>query len=209
MIEPGERSKFPLPRALSCADLEQKVAAAYPDEFGRWLASQIRPAILPWPRPEPTNPAVSRFGGKPLAPKDWTWPAYDDEPMLFIAQIDCAVLQGRRSPRCFRRTGCSASSAIRTSPAAPTSAAARNAAPSSTGRAKPSSSRAIHRSPILRSSPVPASNSWRLSRFLTSFPVSSKGRRKAASTTATSGCAIRKDAALARWPTGRRSVRTT
>lgn len=94
MIEPGERSKFPLPRALSCADLEQKVAAAYPDEFGRWLASQIRPAILPWPRPEPTNPAVSRFGGKPLAPKDWTWPAYDDEPMLFIAQIDCAVLQG-------------------------------------------------------------------------------------------------------------------
>ena len=94
MIGPGERSKFPLPEALSRTDLERKIAAAYPAEFGRWLASQIRPAILPWPRPEPADPTVSRFGGKPLAPRDWTWPDYYDEPMLFIAQIDCAALQG-------------------------------------------------------------------------------------------------------------------
>lgn len=94
MIEPGQRSKFPLPEALSRTDLERKIATAYPDEFGRWLASQIRPAILPWPRSEPADPTVSRFGGKPLAPKGWTWPDYADEPMLFIAQIDCAALRG-------------------------------------------------------------------------------------------------------------------
>lgn len=96
MIRPRERSKFPLPSALSRERLERDIETAFPDEFGRWLKSHIRPAVCLWPRSAPADLTVSRFGGKPLAPKDWIWPDYDDEPMLFIAQIDCAALQKTR-----------------------------------------------------------------------------------------------------------------
>lgn len=94
MIRPNQRSTSPLPSALSRARVEEEIVQAYPDEFGQWLKTQIRPAICPWPRSEPTDPAVSRFGGKPLAPKGWSWPDFDGEPLLFIAQIDCSKLRG-------------------------------------------------------------------------------------------------------------------
>ncbi len=94
MIQPGERSRFPLPRALTRPELEQAISAAYPDEFGQWLTTQILPAICLWPRTAPADLGVSRFGGKPLVPADWVWPGYAGEPILFIAQIDCAALQG-------------------------------------------------------------------------------------------------------------------
>jgi uncharacterized protein YwqG len=38
--------------------------------------------------------AASRLGGTPLAPPDWEWPTFEDEPMLFVGQIDCAELRG-------------------------------------------------------------------------------------------------------------------
>jgi len=94
MIRPGKRSKFPPPEAPSRAQREAEIMAAHPDDFGRWLTTQLRPGVCLWPRPEPADPAVSRFGGRPLAPEGWTWPDKDGEPMLFIAQIDCAALSG-------------------------------------------------------------------------------------------------------------------
>ncbi|MSP48938.1 MAG: DUF1963 domain-containing protein [Alphaproteobacteria bacterium] len=93
-MRPDERSKLPPPRARSRTSIEQEVVAKYPDDFGRQLAAQIRPAMLLWPRPAPADPMASRLGGKPLAPEGWEWPTYDEEPMLFIAQINCAELKG-------------------------------------------------------------------------------------------------------------------
>jgi uncharacterized protein YwqG len=93
-MRPDARSKLPLPKARSRPSLEQEILAKYPDDFGRQLAAQIRPAMLLWPRPMPTDPMASRLGGKPMAPPEWEWPAYDEEPMLFVAQINCAELKG-------------------------------------------------------------------------------------------------------------------
>ena len=53
------------------------------------------PAIGLWPQRRADIPAAaSRFGGTPLAPPDWEWPTFEDEPMLFVGQIDCAELRG-------------------------------------------------------------------------------------------------------------------
>ena len=53
------------------------------------------PAIGLWPQRRADVPAVaSRLGGTPLAPPDWEWPTFEDEPMLFVGQIDCAELRG-------------------------------------------------------------------------------------------------------------------
>ncbi len=93
-MRPDDRSKFPLPKARTRASIEQEIATKYPDDFGQKLTSEIRPALLLWPRPVSTNPMASRLGGKPLAPHDWEWPTYREEPMLFVAQINCAELKG-------------------------------------------------------------------------------------------------------------------
>ncbi len=93
-MRPDRRCKLPLPKARTRASIEQEIAARYPGDFGRQLAARIRPATLLWPRPTPADPMASRLGGKPLAPKDWTWPTYDGEPMLFVAQINCGELKG-------------------------------------------------------------------------------------------------------------------
>lgn len=87
------RSTFPLPPAWPRKSIEQAIANNYPDEIGGPLAAQIRPGVLLWPRSGPADPTVSRLGGKPLAPPDWEWPVYNEEPMLFVAQINCADLK--------------------------------------------------------------------------------------------------------------------
>ena len=53
------------------------------------------PAIGLWPqRRAEVGPAVSRFGGVPMAPKGWQWPVAEEEPRLFVGQINCAELRG-------------------------------------------------------------------------------------------------------------------
>lgn len=93
-MSPDTRSRFPLPRARSRTSIEKEITDKYPDDFGRTLAAAIRPALLVWPRPAPADPMASRLGGKPLAPRDWEWPTFREEPLLFVAQINCAELKG-------------------------------------------------------------------------------------------------------------------
>jgi uncharacterized protein YwqG len=53
------------------------------------------PAIGLWPQRRPNVPATtSRFGGKPLAPPDWQWPIVQEEPLLFVGQINCSEMRG-------------------------------------------------------------------------------------------------------------------
>jgi uncharacterized protein YwqG len=53
------------------------------------------PAIGLWPqRRAEVGPAVSRFGGVPVAPQGWQWPVAEEEPRLFVGQINCAELRG-------------------------------------------------------------------------------------------------------------------
>lgn|GEM_PF-1167442 len=84
----------PPPPALSRSDIARRLADAVP-EFSDRLIALALPAIALWPQRRDTIPATaSRFGGMPLAPPGWQWPTVEEEPLLFVGQINCAELRG-------------------------------------------------------------------------------------------------------------------
>jgi hypothetical protein len=90
---PYRRKLFPfepLPRQCSRTDVETLVCEAFPGDRGNSLLALLRPSIRPWPRQASSGPVESRFGGMPAVPSGWLWPHESEEPLLFLAQIDCA-----------------------------------------------------------------------------------------------------------------------
>jgi uncharacterized protein YwqG len=84
----------PPPPALTHDDIAQRLRRNVPWACNR-LSDLARPAIGLWPqRRAEIAPAASRLGGAPLAPRGWRWPVVDEEPLLFIGQINCAELRG-------------------------------------------------------------------------------------------------------------------
>jgi uncharacterized protein YwqG len=83
----------PSPPAMTREEIAQRLRRALP-EFCDRLTKLMLPAIGLWP--QRTNGAVpltaSRLGGLALAPPHWEWPTVEEEPLLFIAQINCADL---------------------------------------------------------------------------------------------------------------------
>jgi len=83
----------PPPPALTRSEIAERLRRAVP-EFCDRLMDLLLPAIGLWPqRRADVAPTASRFGGKPLAPPDWQWPALKDEPLLFVGQIKCAEVR--------------------------------------------------------------------------------------------------------------------
>ena len=95
------------PAGLAQAELEYRVRSEFPQDLVEAIISLARPAIGVWPQPLPAaaNPGMSRLGGMPSIPEDWNWPTLDDEPMLFVGQINCAELAALESARLFPRSG--------------------------------------------------------------------------------------------------------
>ena len=84
----------PPPAALTRDEIAERLRRSVPASRDR-LMDLTLPAIGLWPQRRADIPAAaSRFGGTPLAPPDWEWPTFEDEPMLFVGQIDCAELRG-------------------------------------------------------------------------------------------------------------------
>ena len=84
----------PPPAPLTRDEIAERLRRSVPASRDR-LMDLALPAIGLWPQRRADIPAVaSRFGGTPLAPPDWEWPTFEDEPMLFVGQIDCAELRG-------------------------------------------------------------------------------------------------------------------
>jgi uncharacterized protein DUF1963 len=83
------------PPALTGVEIAQRLRSMSPEFCDRLFALAL-PAIGLWPqRPGAANLAtVSRLGGTPVAPPDWQWPIVDDEPLLFVGQINCAEFAG-------------------------------------------------------------------------------------------------------------------
>jgi uncharacterized protein YwqG len=100
-------SALPVPVGLAHAELEARVRSELPLDLAEPIISLARPTIGIWPQPSTpgADPRISRFGGMPLVPKGWTWPTFDDEPMLFVGQINCADLAALPSARLFPRSG--------------------------------------------------------------------------------------------------------
>jgi len=82
------------PPALARDEIAERLRQSLP-EFCDRLMDLALPAIGLWPqRRAEVGPAVSRFGGVPMAPKGWQWPVAEEEPRLFVGQINCAELRG-------------------------------------------------------------------------------------------------------------------
>jgi uncharacterized protein YwqG len=88
------RSSLDVPRGMTRAELEERVHAEFPEDLACQLLELALPSIGMWPRrlQEGADPRASRLGGMPLVPEPWAWPRLDDEPMLFVGQINCAEL---------------------------------------------------------------------------------------------------------------------
>jgi uncharacterized protein YwqG len=84
----------PAPVALTQDEMAERLRQGVP-EFCDRLMDLALPAIGLWPvRRDGIVATASRFGGAPLAPPDWQWPTVEDEPLLFVGQINCAELHG-------------------------------------------------------------------------------------------------------------------
>jgi hypothetical protein len=85
----------PPPPALTRDEIAARLRRGVPEACDR-LMDLALPAIGLWPQRRADIPATaSRFGGKPWAPPDWQWTAaVEDEPLLFVGQINCAELRG-------------------------------------------------------------------------------------------------------------------
>ncbi len=82
------------PAALTHDQIAERLRQAIPASYDR-LMDLALPAIGLWPqRRADMAAAASRFGGTPLTPPDWHWPTFEEEPMLFVGQINCAELRG-------------------------------------------------------------------------------------------------------------------
>jgi uncharacterized protein YwqG len=84
----------PPPPALARGEIAERLRKSVP-EFCDRLMELARPAIGLWPqRRAEVGQMASRFGGVAMAPRRWRWPVAEQEPRLFIGQINCAELHG-------------------------------------------------------------------------------------------------------------------
>ena len=101
------RSALDMPTGMTRAELEEHVRAEFPVDLANRVLELALPAIGIWPRrlQEGTDPRASRLGGMPLVPEQWIWPRLEDEPMLFVGQINCEELAPLPSASIFPSRG--------------------------------------------------------------------------------------------------------
>jgi uncharacterized protein YwqG len=80
-----------LPTGNTASDAEHLIAAAVPTRLSE-LNGLVRQCIRLWPKPASPVPTASRFGGLPAVPPGWRWPKGESQPLVFLAQIDCAAI---------------------------------------------------------------------------------------------------------------------
>ncbi|HEY2840463.1 MAG TPA: YwqG family protein [Pirellulales bacterium] len=84
----------PPPPTMTSHDISDRLKEALP-KFSDRIRHLALPAIGLWPqRLRDDIATASRLGGMPLAPHGWQWPMEDDEPLVFVGQINCHDLRG-------------------------------------------------------------------------------------------------------------------
>src|SRR5690349_18187637 len=81
--------------AMAREEIAQRLKDALPKVADQIMGLAL-PAIGLWPQRLCVGDVGtrSRIGGMPLAPAGWQWPMEDDEPLVFVAQINCSDLCG-------------------------------------------------------------------------------------------------------------------
>ncbi len=103
----GNRWEPPPPKTLSYdpAPIGCSNAAAT-ELIVRSVSKQRVRALFPllvrvtriWPRAHTGDPRTSCFGGLPALPAAYAWPTFEDEPLLFLGQINCAEVHAAVGP---------------------------------------------------------------------------------------------------------------
>jgi uncharacterized protein YwqG len=81
----------PPPPPLTRDEVLARLRLAVP-EYSDRLVDLALPAIGLWPQRVRADmrETASHWGGTPLAPPGWQWPTIENQPLLFIGQINCA-----------------------------------------------------------------------------------------------------------------------
>ncbi len=83
---------LPLPQGRSRDEAIRLIRAQMLPAVAERLLDLLRPSIRLWPQPDDGDPLASRFGGLPAVPEGFAWPFENEEPMWFLAQINCTDL---------------------------------------------------------------------------------------------------------------------
>jgi uncharacterized protein YwqG len=88
------QSDHPPPPALARGEIAERLRQSVPEFCDRLMELAV-PAIGLWPqRRADVGLLASRFGGVAMAPPNWRWPIAEEEPLLFVGQINCAEMRG-------------------------------------------------------------------------------------------------------------------
>ncbi len=96
---------LPAPKVYSRAEALQLVTARFPGARGDSLAALLKPAIRLWPVKARRDTQASSLGGMPRLPRGMKWPTSEDEPLLFLARIDCAEVHAAVGETALPETG--------------------------------------------------------------------------------------------------------
>jgi uncharacterized protein YwqG len=100
-VMPPDRTPIPFsskPEGYSQAKAENEIRGVFSAGRAETIVPLLRPSIRVWPKPGSQNALASRFGGLPAVPPGWSWPFEFDEPLLFLAQFNCADVKAAVGP---------------------------------------------------------------------------------------------------------------
>ncbi|MEP9375227.1 DUF1963 domain-containing protein [Aquabacter sp. CN5-332] len=93
-LQPPKKIPYaPMPGGCTHETGAALINAAFSEPRAGTLAALLKRAVRLWPVKFSGDPVASRFGGLPVFPKGQSWPRVDDEPMVFVGQINCAELR--------------------------------------------------------------------------------------------------------------------
>jgi hypothetical protein len=95
----------PTPVGLARNTAMEMIAGAVSKPRARKLSHLLRRAIRLWPRAHGGDPSASCFGGLPMLPPDYLWPSFEEKPLLFLSQINCAELHAAIADNPFPKRG--------------------------------------------------------------------------------------------------------
>jgi len=100
------QTDHPAPAAMINEEIARLLKDALPKYCDRIMRLAL-PAIGLWPQRHHAGDidSASHLGGMPLAPVGWEWPMEDDEPLVFVAQINCGDLRGLPGVEVFPPSG--------------------------------------------------------------------------------------------------------
>ncbi len=87
-------------------ELRKLISENFLDDFADAIVAQSKPAIgMVKEKTRPHHTGASQLGGVPDVAPGFVWPAYNDDPLAFVAQINFSELKEADTDRVFPDTG--------------------------------------------------------------------------------------------------------